>query len=154
MTRPNINVTPLIDVLLVLLIIFMVVTPLKPSSFKARIPSEQKNISPSQPNINTLAVILSKDSSISLNNENSLGDANSTEKLVERLKKVFDERISNGNISDSFAVDPNRPFNDRIERTVFVKAPRSIGYGTVARVVDAVKLAGAYPISLQIDQLD
>ena len=42
MTRPNINVTPLIDVLLVLLIIFMVVAPLKPSSFKARVPSEPK----------------------------------------------------------------------------------------------------------------
>ena len=40
MNRPNINVTPLIDVLLVLLIIFMVVTPFKPSSFKARIPAE------------------------------------------------------------------------------------------------------------------
>lgn len=39
MPKPNINVTPLIDVLLVLLIIFMVVTPLKPSSFKARVPS-------------------------------------------------------------------------------------------------------------------
>ena len=38
MTRPTINVTPLIDVLLVLLIIFMVVTPMRPSSFKAAIP--------------------------------------------------------------------------------------------------------------------
>ena len=44
--------------------------------------------------------------------------------------------------------------SDRIERTVFIKAPRSLDYGSVARVVDAVKLAGAYPISLQIDDLD
>lgn len=43
MTRPNINVTPLIDVMLVLLIIFMVVSPLKPSSFKARVPAEPDN---------------------------------------------------------------------------------------------------------------
>ncbi|MEQ1607235.1 MAG: hypothetical protein ABL999_20420 [Pyrinomonadaceae bacterium] len=75
-------------------------------------------------------------------------------KLVEKLRSVFQDRAASGNISNSFADDPNRPFNDRIERTVFVKAPRSIGYGTVAKVVDAVKLAGAYPISLQIDQLD
>jgi len=49
---------------------------------------------------------------------------------------------------------PDRPFNDRIERTVFIKAPRSLDYGSVARVVDAVKVAGAYPISLQIDNLE
>ena len=40
---PNINVTPLIDVLLVLLIIFMVITPLKPSRFEAKVPAEPKD---------------------------------------------------------------------------------------------------------------
>jgi biopolymer transport protein ExbD len=39
-TRPNINVTPLIDVLLVMLIIFMVAAPLKPSRFLANVPSQ------------------------------------------------------------------------------------------------------------------
>jgi biopolymer transport protein ExbD len=39
---PNINVTPLIDVLLVLLIIFMVISPLKPSRFEAKVPAEPK----------------------------------------------------------------------------------------------------------------
>ena len=38
---PYINVTPLIDVLLVVIIIFMVVTPLKPSRFKADIPTQR-----------------------------------------------------------------------------------------------------------------
>ena len=54
MNNPHINVTPLIDVLLVLLIIFMVVAPLKPSSFKTRIPSEQKNNGTTDPHPQTL----------------------------------------------------------------------------------------------------
>ncbi len=50
--KPNINVTPLIDVLLVLLIIFMVVSPLKPANFKTKIPQESKQSG--EPNVYTL----------------------------------------------------------------------------------------------------
>ena len=60
----------------------------------------------------------------------------------------------NGSVSTSFASDPERPVSDLAERTVFIKAPRSLDYGSVARVVDAVKMAGAFPISLQIDDLE
>jgi len=74
--------------------------------------------------------------------------------LTSRLKAVFDERVTSGNESQAFADDPQRPFSDRAERTVFIKAPHDVPYGSVAKVVDAVKLAGAYPISLQIDRLD
>lgn len=155
MLKPTINVTPLIDVLLVLLIIFMVVTPLKPSAFNTRVPAEQQaqpnNVNP---NINTLAVIVGKDSTLTLNAETGLGTAGDSDLLIARLKTVFAERIANGNVSDSFADDPQRPVSDRIERTVFIKAPKDLDYGSVARVVDAVKLSGAYPISLQIDRLD
>ena len=154
MNKPNINVTPLIDVLLVLLIIFMVVTPLKPSSFKTRVPSEPTIVGQVDPNPKTLAVIVAADSTLKLNAETDMGTVADPVKLVSRLKNVFDQRNASGDVSDSFADDPNRPEKDRIERTVFIKAPRSLGYGSVARVVDAVKLAGAYPISLQIDDLD
>jgi biopolymer transport protein ExbD len=152
MPKPNINVTPLIDVLLVLLIIFMVVTPLKPSNFKARVPSESK--AEGTPGPDTLVIAVERDESLRINNESGLGTVDDTNKLVERLRQVFAERGKNGNVSASFADDPNRPYSDKIERTVFIKAPRSAGYGTVARVVDAAKQAGAYPISLQIDDLD
>lgn len=152
MNKPNINVTPLIDVLLVLLIIFMVVTPLKPSGFKARIPSEPTNVGETNPH--TLVVKIDRSQTLSLNNEPALGTVTDTEKLINRLREVFAARIASGDISQSFANDQNRPFSDKIERTVFIKAPRSAGYGSVARVVDAAKLAGAYPISLQIDDLE
>jgi biopolymer transport protein ExbD len=42
---------------------------------------------------------------------------------------------------------------DRIERTVFVKAPRSLRYGDVVKVIDAIKGAGANPVGLQVDDL-
>ena len=154
MNQPSINVTPLIDVLLVLLIIFMVVAPLKPSSFKARVPAEDKDIGPVKDHPKTLIVIVNSDSTLKLNDETGLGAVDDPAKLIERLRTVFNLRIANGDVSDSFADDPNRPMNDRIERTVFIKAPRSTNYGSVARVVDAVKVAGAYPISLQIDGLN
>ncbi|MBK8466993.1 MAG: biopolymer transporter ExbD [Chloracidobacterium sp.] len=154
MNTPHINVTPLIDVLLVLLIIFMVVAPLKPSSFKARIPSEPTYDGPITPHPDTLIVFIGADSSLKLNKETEMGNVSDSTKLIDRLKNVFAERIANGNVSASFADDPNRPTNDRIERTVFIKAPRTLDYGSVASVLDAVKLAGSYPISLQIDDLD
>lgn len=153
MNKPNINVTPLIDVLLVLLIIFMVVSPLKPSSFKTKIPSEPINNPDVRDHPNTLIVTVNADSTMSLN-QKSAGTTNESAALVTLLKDTFTARIANGNVSESFADAPERPMSDRIERTVFIKAPKTISYGSVARVVDAAKLAGAYPISLQIDRLD
>lgn len=154
MNKPTINVTPLIDVLLVLLIIFMVVAPLKPSGIKARVPAETKNIRPVVTHPDTLVVIIEHDATLKLNTETDMGSVSDPSVLIQRLKAVFEQRIANGGVSDSFADDPNRPTADRIERTVFIKAPRTLDYGSVARVVDAVKLGGAYPISLQIDGLD
>ena len=71
--RPNINVTPLIDVLLVLLIIFMVISPVKPTDFKAKVPSEPQANSPANPHPDTLVVAINADSTLRLNTENDLG---------------------------------------------------------------------------------
>jgi biopolymer transport protein ExbD len=141
--KPDINVTPLIDVLLVLLIIFMVVAPLKPTGFEARIPSEPNGDDLGKVHPDTLAVIIGSDHSVTLNKESGLGTVDDPAQLVARLKEVFAQRAANHNVAA-----------DRAERTVFIKAPRSIHYGSVARIVDAVKLAGAFPISLQIDHLE
>src|SRR4026209_2740672 len=93
--QPYINVTPLIDVLLVLLIIFMVVTPLKPSRFKADIPTQRdpnEDLSKLKPNPLTLVVSIAPDMSIKLN-QDSLGSVNDTVPLSTRLRQVFDQRI-------------------------------------------------------------
>jgi biopolymer transport protein ExbD len=144
---PHINVTPLIDVLLVLLIIFMVITPLKPSRFEAKVPAEpkdeqQQNV---RPNPLTLVVAINKDSkAITLNND-AFGDVNDTDKLKNKLIQIFKDRESNGVFKES---SPNE-----VEKTLFIKSPKAIRYGDVVRVIDAVKEAGAQPIGLQIDDL-
>jgi len=149
MTKPQINVTPLIDVLLVLLIIFMVVTPMKPSSFDAKIPQPPDQTSGVQPNIDTLIVVVNRDSSMELNREKLSASIDDPGALVERLRTVFKLREEN------MAFVENRDGSvPQIQSTVFIKAPKSLSYGSVAKVVDAVKMAGANPISLQIDDLE
>jgi biopolymer transport protein ExbD len=150
MNKPNINVTPLIDVLLVLLIIFMVVSPLKPSSFKADLPSEPKNIDNVQVNIDTLIVSIHPDLTLNLNYEPKAATVDDPAPIIDRLKAVFALRRQNGDLSQRGLVSPD---GDRTEKTVFIKAPRGMEYGKVVKVIDAVKQSGAFPISLQVDNL-
>lgn len=152
--KPNINVTPLIDVLLVLLIIFMVISPLKPTDFKARIPQKPKELTDVSPNILHLVVSVNPDNSLSLNNEKNLGNVENQEKLLEKLKSVFRERSENGVYSQNLVKQTNLSEDEKIEKTVFIKASKGTSYGNVAKVIDTVKLSGANPISLQIDRLD
>ena len=152
--KPNINVTPLIDVLLVLLIIFMVITPVKPTDFKAKIPSEPKPTEIVNSNINTLIVLLNSDMTLRLNTENQLGTVQHPAELTKRLSEVFQERAKNGVFREGAEFRTDLPEEEKIEKTVFIKAPRNADYGSVVKVIDAVKLAGANPISLQIDDLN
>jgi biopolymer transport protein ExbD len=153
--EPYINVTPLIDVLLVLLIIFMVVTPLKPSRFKADIPTQRdpnEDLSQLKPNPLTLVVSIAPDLSIKLNAD-SLGSVNDTVPLATRLRQVFDLRIQQRAYKIGVEAAPNLKEEDKIEKTVFVKAPRAAKYGDVVKVIDAIKGAGASPVGLQVDDL-
>ncbi len=151
--KPNINVTPLIDVLLVLLIIFMVVSPIKPTDFKAKIPQEPKRDA-AEANIDTLVVAINFDSTLRLNTESDFGSVQKTEKLIARLSEIFKQRTENRAYAEGAEFKTHIPEAERIEKTVFIKAPRSIDYGNVVKIIDAVKIAGANPISLQIDDLN
>jgi biopolymer transport protein ExbD len=152
--KPNINVTPLIDVLLVLLIIFMVISPVKPTDFKAKIPQKPKPTKEIMPRPDTLIVSLNSDSTLRLNAENDMGTVQQPEKLIERLAEIFRQRTENHAYREGAEFKTDLPENERIEKTVFIKAPRNAGYGSVVKVIDAVKTAGANPISLQIDDLN
>lgn len=144
---PNINVTPLIDVLLVLLIIFMVITPSKPSRFEAKVPAEPKPEEKQQvlkPNPNTLIVFITgADLKLRLN-QDDIGDVSDTRPLTARLEAIFKDRADRGVLRED---------GNEVEKTVFIKAGKSVKYGNVVKVIDALKMAKAQPIGLQIDDL-
>ena len=152
---PYINVTPLIDVLLVVIIIFMVITPLKPSKFQADIPTQRdpnEDLSQLKPNPLTLVVSIGTDLSLKLNQDN-IGSVNDTGPLSQRLAQLFRQRQETRAYKPGMETRSDIPDKDRIEKTVFVKAPRSLKYGDVVKVIDAIKGAGASPVGLQVDDL-
>ena len=144
--KPNINVTPLIDVLLVLLIIFMVITPVKPSRFEAKVPAEPKNEQQLdvKPNPLTLVVAINRETrGLTLNNE-SAGTIDDPSALTGKLSSIFEQRSANGVFREG---------TNEVEKTIFIKSPTLAKYGDVVKVIDAAKMAGASPIGLQIDDL-
>jgi biopolymer transport protein TolR len=130
-TTPIINVTPLIDVLLVLLIIFMIISPSNAHKFDARIPDKPEPNDIERENDLALVVTINHGGGYALN----MQAANTLGELQSLLSRALDGRPS-----------------DR--RAVFLKGPRSINYGEVAKIVDVMKSAGCAPIGLQIENLD
>jgi biopolymer transport protein TolR len=144
-STPFINVTPLIDVLLVLLIIFMVVSPSKSARFKALVPEPPNDQDlKSTPSDLNLRVDLNADGELALNSlpEGSISD---TAVLTRALSNLFTERTRLGTVD---------PVSGKPATTVYIKAPRNVPYGKVASVIDSVKTAGGAPIGLQIDKLN
>jgi biopolymer transport protein ExbD len=153
---PYINVTPLIDVLLVMLIIFMVAVPLDPSRFMAQVPSPHppsEDLRKLMANPQTLVVSIQPDRTLLLNHDIDMGTVDDMSKLTRKLVSVFDERTRNGAYRYEMLTRFDLPDDVRIEKTVFIKGPRSLPYGEVAKVIDGLKGAGASPIGLQLDDL-
>jgi len=150
---PMINVTPLIDVLLVLLIIFMVAAPMKPHRFLSKVPSMPQNTPDVRPNIHTLVVTIQQDRTLKLNNLSEMGTVDDLSPLSSKLRSIFEERTQQRAYRPDMLARLDVPESERIEKTVFIKAPRNIPYGEVIRVMDGLKATGAAPIGLQLDAL-
>lgn len=133
LAKPNINVTPLIDVLLVLLIIFMVIQPQKEAKFESQIPQKPQE---SQPNVTPPSDMLMVDVKMSGNGLDQQVELNSKPMSLVDLSTTLKDLLE-----------------QRPDKTVFIKAPKDKQYGDIVAVIDTVKGAGAQPIGLQIDYL-
>ena len=155
---PDINVTPLIDILLVLLIIFMVITPLKPTRFKTLVPERSEEMSAqAKQSPRTLIVTIAKDQKVELirgGNKIADGAVADTAPIASRLAAEFKERKEQGIFKEGMESRADLPPDEKIERTVFVKAPTTFKYGDVVKVIDAIKGAGANPVGLQTEALE
>ncbi len=152
--KPSINVTPLIDVLLVMLIIFMIAAPLKPARFIAEVPSKPDKTPNVDPPPLGLVVTIKNDRTLMLNRTADMGSVYDPSKLISTLTDVFQQRRQNHAYKFELRDRTDLPEDARIEKTVFIKAPRALPYADVVRVLDGLKGAGASPIGLQIDDLN
>src|SRR5918992_444626 len=133
--KPYINVTPFIDILLVLLIIFMVITPLKPTRFKTLVPERSEEMSQqAKQSPRTLIVTITKDQKVELvRGGNQIAEAVVADPgpVAARLSSEFRERREQQIWKEGFEGRADLTPDQRIERTVFVKAPQTFKYGDV-----------------------
>ena len=129
-TIADMNVVPLIDILLVLIIIFMVITPLMPKGLEALVP--QPSPSQQQPSQEilqkTIVVQVSPGGKLKINQEDHTWDT-----LGPRLETIFKERA---------------------EKVAFVKGDESVEFADVARAIDIMRGSGIDKVGLITAKLE
>ena len=122
----DINVTPMIDILLVLLITFMAITPVSPKGLNALVPQPPKNPSSSQPDDSTIVVQIT-----------AAGPGNAAYKINETdfSKEALEPKLL-------------EIFSTRANKVMFIKGDPAIDYSKVTEVIDFGHQAGVDNIGL------
>ena len=124
--RADINVTPFIDILLVLLVIFMTISPSVPAGLNTNVP-QQAPPGPHPPDEKVLVLSIDRNGIIKINQEEV-----ELPHLMERLQDIF---------------------KTRSDRTMFVQADDNLLFNDVALLIDAAKGAGAQRLGLMTESI-
>lgn len=118
----DINVTPMIDVLLVLLIIFMLVVPMARKAIDLQLPDPQPSTAPANPQSNQIVLEVLPNNAFSINKEPVTRD-----RLGARLKEIYDPRP---------------------DKIIFVKGANEVKYQDVIHAMDVARGAGVKVIGV------
>ncbi|HNQ80432.1 MAG: biopolymer transporter ExbD [Acidobacteriota bacterium] len=128
MAKAEPNVVPLCDVLLVLLIIFMVITPMVQKGIDVRLPEVASEGSGGQP-AGLIVCTLNKDLTVNINNENYPGLQNAGDEL-------------------------RRLYSTRSDKTIFLRADVKLPFSKVVDLIDVCKGAGVDTLGLVPEMID